>query len=192
MPKVSIIIRCKNEERWIGHTIQSCLDHIKSPEIVIIDNNSSDESIKIAKSFAHDPILEKNDRYAEIKFTKIENYTPGKAINLGVNMSSGEIIMIISSHCVLTGFNYSQIKKHLRSHWCVFGNQTPYYFGKELKRDMSGLISQIKKRLTPYSKDENRHFMHNALSCFNKKTLEDEPLMNTYKVKKIDTGLEIL
>ena len=36
--KCSIIIRTKNEEQWIGHAIQSVLDHIKEPEIVIIDN----------------------------------------------------------------------------------------------------------------------------------------------------------
>ena len=51
IPLVSIIIRTKNEERWIGHTIQSVLDHITSPEIIIIDNNSSDETIDIVNNF---------------------------------------------------------------------------------------------------------------------------------------------
>ena len=35
---VSIIIRTKNEEQWIGHTIQSVLDHFEHPEIIIINN----------------------------------------------------------------------------------------------------------------------------------------------------------
>ena len=39
-PLVSIIVRTKNEERWIGHCIQSVIDFLDSPEIVVIDNNS--------------------------------------------------------------------------------------------------------------------------------------------------------
>ena len=30
--KVSVVIRATNEERWIGHTIQSILDFISYPE----------------------------------------------------------------------------------------------------------------------------------------------------------------
>ena len=35
---VSVIIRTKNEERWIGHTIQSVIDQLEKPEIIVIDN----------------------------------------------------------------------------------------------------------------------------------------------------------
>ena len=43
MPKInrsniSVVIRTRNEERWIGHTIQSLLDHLIQPEIIIVDN----------------------------------------------------------------------------------------------------------------------------------------------------------
>ena len=56
---VSVIIRVKNEERWIGHAIQSALDTLNGPQIVVVDNNSTDESIDIVRSFRHDPALEK-------------------------------------------------------------------------------------------------------------------------------------
>ena len=49
--QVSVIIRNRNEERYIGFAIQSVLDHFNDPEILIIDNNSSDGSLEIAKSF---------------------------------------------------------------------------------------------------------------------------------------------
>ena len=32
----TIVIRVKNEERWIGHCIQSILDNIKNPEIILV------------------------------------------------------------------------------------------------------------------------------------------------------------
>ena len=34
----SVVIRSRNEEAWIGHAIQSVLDHLERPEIIIIDN----------------------------------------------------------------------------------------------------------------------------------------------------------
>ena len=40
----SVVIRAKNEERWIGYAIQSALDHLRKPEIVIVDNNSTDKT----------------------------------------------------------------------------------------------------------------------------------------------------
>ena len=41
MDSVSVIIRNKNEERWIGHTIQSVIDTFDKPEIIVVNNNSS-------------------------------------------------------------------------------------------------------------------------------------------------------
>ena len=41
----SVIIRSKNEERWIGHAIQSVIDNLPNNEIIIVDNNSIDKSL---------------------------------------------------------------------------------------------------------------------------------------------------
>ena len=48
-PKISIIIRTKNEERWI----LKCLDQIKKQtfkgyEIILVDNNSTDKTVEKA------------------------------------------------------------------------------------------------------------------------------------------------
>ena len=41
MPKVSIIIRTKNEERWIGSCLKSIFDQThKDFEVILVDNNS--------------------------------------------------------------------------------------------------------------------------------------------------------
>ena len=45
MDDISVILRVRNEEQWLGHCIQSILDNFKHPEIITIDNNSSDKSI---------------------------------------------------------------------------------------------------------------------------------------------------
>ena len=83
---LSVIIRNKNEERWIGHAIQSIIDLVDRPEIIVIDNNSTDNSLNIVKNFMQDPLLnKKNSRnYTKVKIINIKDYTPGKSIKLGV------------------------------------------------------------------------------------------------------------
>ena len=175
MDDISVIIRCRNEERWIGHTIQSCLDLINSPEIIIIDNNSKDQSMDIARNFAHDPALEKSRKYTEMKFKSLDEYTPGKALNLGVSIASNNIILVISSHCVLQSINYKEILNQLKNHCCIFGNQTPFYNGKRIQKRYIWANFKENKEINPFSKEEDRYFMHNALSCFTKETLQVNP-----------------
>ena len=62
MNEISVIIRVKNEERWIGHAIQSVIENLPGSEIIIIDNNSTDNCIQIAKYFLKDPKLKYTDK----------------------------------------------------------------------------------------------------------------------------------
>ena len=135
--KVSVIIRAKNEERWIGHAIQSVIDHIESPEIVIIDNHSSDETLAIARTFQADPELENSNRFTEIKIISIDDYSPGKALNLGVQHSSHEYILILSSHCVLKEFNLTKHVSDSSKYAAIFGNQIPKYNGRTIQKRYS-------------------------------------------------------
>ena len=101
----SVIIRTRNEEQWIGHAIQSVLDHLNKPEIIIIDNNSSDKTLEIVNQFIEDPILNSSSQnYTNIKIYNIVNYSPGRALNLGVKKSSRNNILILSAHCILKNF----------------------------------------------------------------------------------------
>ena len=52
MDNISIIIRNRNEEDFIGFAIQSCLDFFDKPEIIIVDNNSTDSSLEIVNLFS--------------------------------------------------------------------------------------------------------------------------------------------
>ena len=50
--KVSIIIRTKNEERWLEQCLKKIFNQSYSNfEVIIIDNNSKDRTIKNAKKF---------------------------------------------------------------------------------------------------------------------------------------------
>ena len=58
MPKtVSIIIRGKNEEDWLGLCIKSIREQsFKDFEIIYVDSGSKDASVKIAKEYNVDKI----------------------------------------------------------------------------------------------------------------------------------------
>ena len=91
----SVVIRARNEERWIGYAIQSVLDHLVKPEIVVVDNNSTDRTLEIVKFFSQNPNLNNEaNNYSKIKIVDIKNYSPGKALNLGVKNSKKKYIMI--------------------------------------------------------------------------------------------------
>ena len=87
MDNISVIIRCRNEEQWVGHSIQSVIDNFNKPEIIVINNNSTDESMGIVRMFKKDETLGNGGNYTNIKIYNIDGYTPGKSLNFGVNKS---------------------------------------------------------------------------------------------------------
>ena len=172
----TIVIRVKNEERWIGYAIQSVLDHLIKPEIVIVDNNSNDKTIDIIKFFAENPNLNNEaNNYSKIKIVNITNYSPGRALNLGVKNASKKYIMILSAHCILKKFNEVNIIKDLEKNSCVFGNQIPVWNGKKISKRYLWSHFSDKKTKNMYSELEKRYFLHNALAVYKKDTLKKFP-----------------
>ena len=51
-PLISIIIRTKNEERWIAHCLSSIfIQDYSNFEVIVVDNESTDHTIEVAKRF---------------------------------------------------------------------------------------------------------------------------------------------
>ena len=175
MDNISIVIRVKNEVRWLGHCIQSCLDILSFPEIVVVDNNSTDESLTIARLFAHDTSLASDSRYTSVVFSNIDDYSPGRSLNQGVQLATRPYILIISAHCVLKSFNLSTMYDYADNYMGVFGCQTPYYFGKrQLPRYLWSHFAD-NNVVDMYSELEHRPFFHNALSFFKRSSLLKYP-----------------
>ena len=176
LSNITVVIRVKNEERWIGYAIQSVLDHLIKPEIVIVDNNSNDKTIDIVKFFAENPNLNNEaNNYSKIKIVNIANYSPGRALNLGVKSASKKYIMILSAHCILKKFNEVNIIKDLEKNSCVFGNQIPVWNGKKITKRYLWSHFSNKKTKNMYSEMEKRYFLHNALAVYKKDTLKKFP-----------------
>ena len=172
----SVVIRTRNEEQWIGHTIQSVLDYLLKPEIIIIDNNSTDKTLDIVNQFIEDPLLNKKSKnYTKIKIFKINDYSPGKALNLGVSKSKKDNILIISAHCVLKEFPENQISQNLKKYVCIFGKQVPIYRGKKISKRYIWSHFSENSKVNLYSNLEKRYFLHNALAIYKKKILKKYP-----------------
>jgi rhamnosyltransferase len=148
---ISIIIRTKNEEKWIGTCLRSVFDQENTDfEVIVVDNQSSDETLNIVSKY---PV-----RLIHYK----EAYFPGKALNTGVRASTGDYLAFLSGHCVpvntqwldnlLRNFNHPAVS-------AVYGRQEPLPYSSDTdKRDLwtvFGLDKKIQK------KDS---FFHNANS----------------------------
>ena len=172
----SVVIRARNEERWIGYAIQSILDNLNKPEIIVVDNNSKDKTIEIVKFFRENPNLNNEaNNYSKIKILNINNYSPGRALNLGVRNASKKYILILSAHCILKQFNEKNILKDLEKNECVFGNQIPVWYGKKITKRYLWSHFSNKKTKNMFSPLEKRYFLHNALAVYKKNTLKKFP-----------------
>lgn len=89
-PRVSFVIRTKDELMWIGKVLQSLMDQtFRDFEIIIVDSGSTDKTLEIVEKF---PI-----RLIQIK---PEEFNYSYALNLGISKAKGKYIGIISGHSI--------------------------------------------------------------------------------------------
>ena len=175
MDNISVIIRNKNESEFIGFAIQSCLDHFNSPEIVIVDNNSTDDSLEVVNLFKDQ---------TTIKVISISDYTPGKSINLGVKHASNDYILILSAHAQITAFNLEKMYETLEHHKALMGQQNPIYRGKKISKRYIWSHFGLEPHINMYSEIEQRQFLHNAFCFYKKEDLISNPMPEQYSGKE--------
>jgi len=44
---ISVILRNRNESEYIGFALQSICDYIPDAEVIVVDNNSTDDSLEV-------------------------------------------------------------------------------------------------------------------------------------------------
>ncbi len=160
---ISIIIRTKNEEKWLS----SCLFALKHQdypkiEIIIVDNDSNDSTCEIAKQFQCN-IVSISD--SEFNFSR--------ALNWGIKAAKGEFIAILSGHCIPADEQWlTRLAMHFDSEnvVAVYGKQDPLPDSSPFdKRDLwttFGLDRKIQKR---------DYFFHNANSMIRRTAWEKMP-----------------
>ena len=132
---ISIIVRTKNEERWIGHCLQAIASqNLQQYEVIIVDNGSTDKTLQIVEEF--------KKSLRGLKVVKFNGqFKPGAAINLGISNSTGKFIVILSGHCIPKSDNWlNALIEKLENVKVggVCGRQEPLPFSSPLdKRDLA-------------------------------------------------------
>ena len=87
---ISVVIRTKNEEKWIGRCLSGvAAQNYPDIEIVLVYNESTDRTLEIAEQFG-------------CKLVKIsdDDFTFGRSLNWGLQAATGDHVAIVSGHCV--------------------------------------------------------------------------------------------
>lgn len=87
-PTISVIIPLYNKEMSISRTVHSVLEQSKTEfELIIVDDGSTDNSLKVAKSLLD----------SRIRFVSQSNGGPSKARNTGINYAQGDWILFLDA-----------------------------------------------------------------------------------------------
>ncbi len=92
---ISIVIRNKNEASSLKRVLTILYAQFSADfdEVILVDNNSTDNSIAVAESFGAKVII-------------IKDFTYGKASNLGVSHAMNNFVLLLSAHSVPIGNSF--------------------------------------------------------------------------------------
>jgi CMP-N-acetylneuraminic acid synthetase len=158
----SIIIRTKNEERWITQCLHGVFEQEYGDfEVILVDNESDDKT------------LEKAGQFKLAKVLKCTEYLPGKALNIGIRESKGDYIVCLSGHCIPVNAKWlGNLLKDLEDLGVagVYGRQEPMSFTPDSdKRDLT-LVFGLDRKV-----QQKDSFFHNANSAMRKETWRKYP-----------------
>ena len=130
-PKVSIIIPVYNAESTIERCIDSLINNsYKNLEIILVDDCSKDNSLKICRQYECDSIIVHHSN---------ENHGPSYSRNKGLELSTGDYIMFVDSDDWVEANYVEMFVKNLidDNNFIVCG----YYNHDEMN---SGVLGEIK------------------------------------------------
>lgn len=92
---ISIIIPCRNEEKYIQTTIERILNQRSAGdtynyELIVVDGRSEDSTVDIVKK--------ESEKHSSIKLVINEKKITPSAFNLGINNSTGKYVCFLGAH----------------------------------------------------------------------------------------------
>jgi glycosyltransferase involved in cell wall biosynthesis len=166
---ISIIIRTKNERRWL----ERCLTAVRhqdypSFEAIVVDNESSDGSAALARKFG-----------CKVVYLGDRDYKHGHALNVGIGAARGEHLAILSGHCIPV---HDQWLSALAAHFedaqvaGVYGRQVPLPDSDPFdKRDLWTTFGPERRT------QRIDYFFHNANSMISREIWRKYPFDDTIK-----------
>ena len=172
MPKVSIIVPIYNEEEYVSTCLLSLINQtLDDIEIILIDDNSTDNSLNILLDYAK--------KYPNIKvYHNEKNLGQGASRNIGLSFATGEYIGFVDSDDYVSYTMYEDMYK------AVLNNNYPKLVTTEImfvkddsyaNRDL-GFLSRGKEKIITPILDKNTVISESPAVCnkiFRKDTLKD-------------------
>lgn len=135
-PNISIIFPSYNGEDFLKRNLDSIisLESKKDIELVIVDNDSTDNTLKIIESY--------NNKLEINLIKKNTNLGYAKACNLGVLRCNGEFIFLTNQDVIFTKEFFKKLRKLYKKHSkhkdliispaMVFENNSIHYYGAKI------------------------------------------------------------
>lgn len=88
MTRVSVVIRCYNEEKHIGRLLTGIMEQsVRDVDVVVVDSGSTDATTRIAARFP-----------TRLVTIRPDEFTFGRSLNRGVAEAEGDIVVLASAH----------------------------------------------------------------------------------------------
>jgi rhamnosyltransferase len=88
-PGCAVVIRARNEVRWIGRVLDGVLQQTVAADVVVVDSGSTDGTLKVAAA-----------RGVRVVPIPASSFTYGGALNTGIASTSADVAVALSAHAV--------------------------------------------------------------------------------------------
>lgn len=160
----SVVIRCKNEDQWLPDCLRSLQSQTIPPsQIILVDNSSTDNSVKIAKNYD----------CQVVSYPQNLQFNYSKALNIGICRARFPKVLLLSAHCILHTHECIQRFAEAFSLYSpagVFGRQLPTQ--RSSAADTRDLLTVFGREAIVYRKYP---FFHNAFSMISKSAWRHVP-----------------
>ena len=91
--KLSVVVPCRNEEEFLRRLLSSLAQQsYQNFELILVDDHSTDRTFRIMKSV--------EDAFSDIKIINAEGFGKKNALNEGIQLASGNLIVTTDADCV--------------------------------------------------------------------------------------------
>ena len=129
---VSLIMPVFNSEKYLAESIESVLSQtLINIELICVDDGSTDDSLKILKSYAASDF--------RVKIIQQENKGPGEARNAAIEVARGEYVAFIDSDDLYGSATYLEVlyRGAKDSKSSIAAAKLVFYYSKKNQRDPS-------------------------------------------------------
>ena len=163
---ISVVLRAKNERAWIGRCLTAIRrQRLADIDVVLVDNDSTDGTVGVAKAFG-----------ATLTNITREEFSYGRALNIGIEAARHEVVALLSSHCVpvdelWADYAFAHLGPEGDARICgIYGRQEPLPDTSAIdRRDLWTTFrdERVRQRVD--------YFFHNANSAIRRSIWRDQP-----------------